>query len=308
MKRFKLVCFFALCIHLAGCSPIAGIQHADVYMEDRMIAQQIDVVPEGRSGKVWVPLSVISSCLGMSVYEKDNALLIGSTGPAYTLQPGQTAAFLGDKPVTVADAPKYIGNEVYVSDRTVTDLWTFPVHWDSQRKRIGIASADHKQLSSWLNAYNYTNSPTQLSHFQTGQYRAMTSAAKPNSAAIVAYAKTLQGAPYQFAADPEATSAAAAFDAPSFVRHVFGHFGITLPRRAISQAELGTTVADENLQPGDLMFFDMQKEPSGSRYVSHVAIYTGNNRFIHTYGADGVTVSELSGEWRSRYLFAKRWG
>ncbi|MNC71659.1 Murein DD-endopeptidase MepH precursor [compost metagenome] len=58
-----------------------------------------------------------------------------------------------------------------------------------------------------------------------------------------------------------------------------------------------------DLKPGDLIFFNIK-----SRRVNHVAIYLGNDRFIHApRTGKRVSIDTLNKPyWRSRYVVAKR--
>ena len=67
-------------------------------------------------------------------------------------------------------------------------------------------------------------------------------------------------------------------DCSAFVQKVFRIFGIDLPRTAREQFQVGYKVAREALQIGDLVFFKRSKTPR----PTHVGIYIGDGRFIHT--------------------------
>lgn len=82
---------------------------------------------------------------------------------------------------------------------------------------------------------------------------------------------SLLGAPYQFGGNGPTT-----FDCSGLVRFVHDQIGIATPRTAAEQYSAATPVALDQLRPGDLLFFKIK----GKR-VSHVAIYTGEGRFIH---------------------------
>lgn len=75
------------------------------------------------------------------------------------------------------------------------------------------------------------------------------------------------------------SSPATGFDCSGFVKWVFARHGIKLPRSAREQVKAGRPVARKDLRPGDLVFYG--KYP-GSRTVSHVGIYMGKGRFIHS--------------------------
>jgi cell wall-associated NlpC family hydrolase len=105
------------------------------------------------------------------------------------------------------------------------------------------------------------------------------------------------GTPYSFGG-----TTAAGFDCSGYVQHVFRSAGISLPRTADAQYLVGKHVDTAHAQRGDLVFF--QTYTAG---VSHVGIYLGNARFIHSSSSRGVTVSSLNEPyWSSRYLGAER--
>jgi cell wall-associated NlpC family hydrolase len=90
------------------------------------------------------------------------------------------------------------------------------------------------------------------------------------------------------------------FDCSGYVQHVFAMLGVHLPRTADAQYDVGKKVA--HVKPGDLVFF--QTYTSGP---SHVGIYLGQGRFVHSSSSHGVEVSELhDAYWSARYLGAKR--
>lgn len=103
------------------------------------------------------------------------------------------------------------------------------------------------------------------------------------------------GVPYVFGG-----TTAHGFDCSGYVQHVFAMMGIHLPRTADAQYEVGHKVT--SVKPGDLVFF--QTYTSGP---SHVGIYLGQGRFVHSSSSHGVEVSELhDAYWAARYLGAKR--
>jgi cell wall-associated NlpC family hydrolase len=101
-------------------------------------------------------------------------------------------------------------------------------------------------------------------------------------------------------------SAETGFDCSGFTRHVFEmSLGLVLPRRVDEQAAAPGLVAvrREELQPGDLVFFNTLK-----RTFSHVGIYLGDNRFIHSPRPGKlVRTDDLSfAYWSKRFTGARR--
>ncbi|GAB3321200.1 C40 family peptidase [Bordetella tumulicola] len=79
--------------------------------------------------------------------------------------------------------------------------------------------------------------------------------------------------------------------------------GLKLPRDSSSMALVGTAIDKPELQPGDLVFFNTL----GRRY-SHVGIYLGDDRFVHSPSSGGVVRIEkiTLAYWAKRYNGARR--
>jgi peptidoglycan DL-endopeptidase LytE len=92
-------------------------------------------------------------------------------------------------------------------------------------------------------------------------------------------------------------------DCSAFVQLVLGELGVRMPRTSREQYGVGAEVSMNELQYGDLVFFDTL-----GRGVSHVGIYLGAGQFIHAATIPPkVTITSLSdGYWGPRYLGAKR--
>jgi len=123
--------------------------------------------------------------------------------------------------------------------------------------------------------------------------------------AIIATALTMNGFPYLWAGmSPKGT------DCSGFVRTVFFMHDMIIPRDATPQSKTGERIyGTDDLQPGDLLFFG--RKDTAAPKVSHVGIYIGEGRFIHSLGL--VKVASLRPEDpdydaynAGRYLFASR--
>ena len=67
------------------------------------------------------------------------------------------------------------------------------------------------------------------------------------------------------------------FDCSGLVQYVYKNaLGKDIPRVSYEQAKFGQAVKKEDLQVGDLVFFDTMNKGR----VSHVGMYVGNNEFI----------------------------
>ena len=120
-----------------------------------------------------------------------------------------------------------------------------------------------------------------------------------NGQDIVSYAKQFVGCKYVYGG-----SSPSGFDCSGFTSYVYKHFGINLSHSSSAQANVGTKVDRANLQPGDLLFF---KNFNTGKGIGHVAIYIGNNQFVHaSTPKTGVIISSLSGTYATRYVTATR--
>ena len=121
---------------------------------------------------------------------------------------------------------------------------------------------------------------------------------------VIATATTAMGRPYRLGgAGVGAGADSNGFDCSGLIQYAFGHHGITLPRRSADQARAGTAVPKrvEDLRPGDLLTFSNR-----GGIVTHVGLYLGERRFIHS-ATRGVQVSTLSADDVYGRWWYKRW-
>jgi peptidoglycan DL-endopeptidase CwlO len=81
------------------------------------------------------------------------------------------------------------------------------------------------------------------------------------------------------------------FDCSGFVMYVYSQLGVNLPHNAALQFGYGIPVPRDQLQAGDLVFFDG---------LGHAGIYIGGGQFIHSpHTGDVVKISSLYDSWYS---------
>ena len=114
---------------------------------------------------------------------------------------------------------------------------------------------------------------------------------------ILTGAMQYMGVPYIFGG-----STPYGFDCSGYVQYVFAQAGISIPRTADVQFEVGTPVSTEELLPGDLVFFETY-----TYGASHVGIYVGDGDFIHASSSGGVKISSLgSSYYKTHYIGSRR--
>jgi cell wall-associated NlpC family hydrolase len=117
---------------------------------------------------------------------------------------------------------------------------------------------------------------------------------------LVVTAMGFLGVPYRRGGSSVETG----FDCSGFVKAMYEQtVGLILPRRANEQAAATQKIERGELQPGDLVFFNTLR-----RTFSHVGIYIGDNKFIHSPkpGAQ-VRVEDMGVPyWAARFDGARR--
>jgi cell wall-associated NlpC family hydrolase len=117
---------------------------------------------------------------------------------------------------------------------------------------------------------------------------------------VLLNAISLTGIRYKYGGDSPETG----FDCSGFVRYVYQQAAnLSLPHGARAISQLGKTIPKHELKPGDLVFFNTLKSA-----FSHVGIYVGNNRFIHSPSSGGgVRVEDMETTyWEKRFNGAQR--
>jgi cell wall-associated NlpC family hydrolase len=117
---------------------------------------------------------------------------------------------------------------------------------------------------------------------------------------LVVNAMSFLGVPYKRGG----TNGATGFDCSGFVRAMYEQTaGLILPRKANEQAAAAEKIDRADLKPGDLVFFNTMR-----RAFSHVGIYVGDGKFIHSpKPGSEVRVESMSiSYWSRRFDGARR--
>jgi len=94
------------------------------------------------------------------------------------------------------------------------------------------------------------------------------------------------------------------FDCSGFVRAMYQNtLGLVLPHNAKAQAAVTEKIDRSELQPGDLVFYNTLRQT-----FSHVGIYIGEGKFIHSPRSGGeVRIENMSDAyWVKRFNGARR--
>lgn len=179
----------------------------------------------------------------------------------------------------------YIGSDQYVYSSQGEGKVVLKSFSDNSKKFVG-ARRILDESSSNSNSSNSSSKP-----------------ATDIASQVIKHGEKYMGTPYKYGSSKDTTKT---FDCSSFTQRVFKEVGITLPRDSRQQSTVGKTVSKKDLQVGDLIFMKASVNSSSDR-ITHVAIYAGNGKILHTYGSPGVTYSKFDGtNWEKRVVKIKR--
>lgn len=243
-------------------------------------------------GRTLVPLRFVSESLGVQVdWDQATSTAFLTTDDGTGVQPPAQAS-----PVLAEQSP-------------ATDSTT------------GAASVAVRELQQDLQALGYFNAPVSgivdsatanaVTSFQvayglnvTGISGASTQTAITHALvkrSIVSDARKFLGTPYRWGGATPQTG----FDCSGFVNYMFTTHGVSsIPRTTSGDLyKRGSSVAKANLQPGDLVYFAINKPG----VISHVGIYLGNNQFISATSSKGIAIASLDNPyWGPHYFGANR--
>jgi peptidoglycan DL-endopeptidase CwlO len=170
---------------------------------------------------------------------------------------------------------------------------------EEQRRQERLAAEARARLAQQRTAAAQTQSeaPTAALSAPAGGQESFGGAPAPPAryGGVVGIAMQYLGVPYRWGgADPSG-----GFDCSGFIMYVYAQVGVSLPHHAASQYGMGVDVPRDQLQAGDLVFFNG---------LGHAGIYVGGDAFIHSpHTGDVVKISSLNDSWyASTWVGARR--
>lgn len=173
---------------------------------------------------------------------------------------------------------------------------------EAHRRHIAEAAARHRKHLAEAAERAHRRSVATSSRYQSSgrlSHRYRPEAESPSvSNDVVRTAYAYRGTHYVWG-----SSRPGGFDCSGFTKYIYGRKGVSLPRTAAEQFHSGRRVDHKNLKPGDLVFFHTTRGG-----ISHVGMYVGKGKFIHSSSrsSGGVRVDNLDGYYKKAFRGAVR--
>ncbi|PWB31770.1 peptidase P60 [Pseudomonas sp. SDI] len=192
---------------------------------------------------------------------------------------------------------------------TICLLLPLAAHATNREQRLPTGFSGYTANATAVHSNNSTRpsskvtQATRAQHNRKGHQPSQQVALMPakQSSDVLSRAVNVLGTPYRWGG----SSPSKGFDCSGLVKYAFNDIDeVDLPRTSNAMASgQGVKVEQKDLKPGDLIFFNIK-----SRRVNHVAIYLGNDRFIHApRRGKRVSIDTLNKPyWQNHYVVAKR--
>lgn len=207
--------------------------------------------------------------------------------PALAVRPGQSAQ--ATQSAQAADLAQPPAVEIYHIQQGDT-LWSVARRYGTKPDRIAAMNG--------ISVDGILKIGQELKVPMSARLASLPSRGEHWASSIVALSTRHVGARYRWGG-----TTPAGFDCSGFLYYVFGQMGVELPRTTYAMYDAGAPVPQDELQAGDLVFFQ-----TISPGASHAGIYLGDGRFIHASSGSGhvIITSMDEGYYAPRYLGARR--
>lgn len=271
---------FALFLGLVGATVQGAYQYGDAGSE--IISIQKKLIEAGYKARETGEYDA-NTKWAVRLFQKDKGLTVDGILGAVTYKK------LMDKPLPATT--KTVSKTKEISEKDALLLSHIDPNHEVESTAI-TSTLKHKKGKAVPQSLTFKKKNNKLKGLDIKQ-----KATSKNVKEVLTYANTFTGVPYKFGG-----TTPAGFDCSGYIRYVFQKIGYDLPRQADEQYEVGKEVEKQNLQPGDLVFFETY-EPG----ISHSGIYIGDGQFISATSSSGVAIADIDdGYWGPRYVGAKR--
>ncbi|ATR81342.1 peptidase P60 [Pseudomonas sp. HLS-6] len=184
---------------------------------------------------------------------------------------------------------------------TICLLLPLAAHATNREQRLPNGFSGYTANATGVHANKGSASPIHYANRSAKPTKSTANLSAKQSSDVLSRAVNALGTPYRWGG----SSPSKGFDCSGLVKYAFNDIDeVDLPRTSNAMASgHGIKVDQKDLKPGDLLFFNIK-----SRKVNHVAIYLGNDRFIHApRTGKRVSIDTLNKPyWQNHYVVAKR--
>ncbi len=157
---------------------------------------------------------------------------------------------------------------------------------------VGLLSFDDVKIvgknDAWYQIYHENQLAWVSQKYVDTIYTKFIPTALTSGQEIIDYGLNFIGTPYVWGGN----SLTNGVDCSGFTQGVYEAFNIDISRVSYLQAKDGATISKNDLETGDLVFFDTSGNNNGN--ISHVGIYIDEGKFIHSDSTNGVMISSLN--------------
>lgn len=275
----------------------------------------VPMLHDGR--RYYVPLQQVAETLGFQYKWEDDGrrFIMGDNDPIFEFELSESKAVKEEREVPLEAGPISLNGMPYLPLSDFETLFSDEARFETQSGKVVFHEQAHRGQTPREGAPNFADDPADPSGSSAGRPSPGSSGSSMRAASnqidtdrVIAEAKRYLGVEYEFGTGPYSSNNRK-FDCSTFTRHVFGKFGISLPRTAREQAKKGTTVSRSNLRKGDLLYFTVPGRFKDESTIGHVGIYIGNGQMIHAAPEpeDGVQITSINKpHWKKTFVTAKR--
>lgn len=280
--------FFTL-LGIGMLNPIQNVAYANTespigIIVDKQI-QTFDQNPILKNDMTFIPIRGVATSIGSEVIwdEATKTVTIKKGDNIIIFSIGSTKGFVNGVEVEMPEAYITENKRTVVPLRFASEQLGLDVTWEATTKVVHITTLKKSEIVETAIEPIVITIDNQIDLVSN----------------IIRNGEKYIGTPYVYGASPTTTTE---FDCSSFVQRIFGESGITLPRTSASQSNLGSPIKREDMQKGDLVFFDVNK----TGRISHVAIYIDKNTLLHSTTSQGVNYTPFLTYWQTKYVSSSR--
>ena len=208
------------------------------------------------------------------------------------------------EPSTSSDVVTTLLLNTGVTIKAQTDEWYKVTYGDiTGYVHKSLISDKETEVETQASTSSRSSEPRTASEEQASETTSESTASSLSSGTgseIANFAKQYLGYSYSYGG----TSPSSGFDCSGFAQYVYSSFGYSLAGRgASSQAQSGSAVSRDNLEPGDLLVFNN----GGGGSIGHVGIYIGDGMMVHAANPSrGVVTDTINSGYYNTYYYSAR--